>query len=105
MQFEKGLLGFAIVSASIMAAVLFGYVMSADIDQEEYTAYSYVTDVSTLFESTNVPEYIDYSPASNFTGYDAAKIDFTDASLTNNFPVIEYGETLHEDTYQIRRSA
>lgn len=103
MHFDKGTLGIVLVAVSIVSAVLLAYVLSADSTVEDYTAYDYITEVTTLFDSTNVPEYIDYSPAANITGYNAADVDFTDSKTTNNFPITEYGDILHEDRYQLRR--
>lgn len=103
MKFDKGFLGIFLVSVSICVSVLMAYGLSADSTVEDYTAYEYITEVTTLFDSTNVPKYIDYSPAANVTGYNAADVDFTDSKTTNNFPITEYGTVLHADTYEIGR--
>lgn len=92
MGFSKGKLGAAIVVLAILASILMGYFASIDGEERTYTDYNYITDVSGLFEYSDTPQYIEYDPASNYTGYtqndvQMGGLDYTTSELANNYRI------------------
>ena len=69
LKFDKGYAGVLIVVLSIMASIGFGYVMN--IDEVTYTKenHEHVADITGLFDQGTAPEYIEYNPSANYTGY------------------------------------
>lgn len=92
MGFSKGKLGAAVVVLAIMASILMGYFASIDGEERTYTDYNYITDVSGLFNYSDTPQYIEYDPASNYTGYyqndvQMGGLNYTLSELANNFRI------------------
>lgn len=71
MRFANGVLGVVIVIAAIMVTVLAGILLNTEEVTTEKQEFTYVTNVTGLFEHTNVEEYLDYNPVENWTGYRA----------------------------------
>ena len=106
-----------VVAVSLAVALLGSWALSTDVHEVPYTDYNYVTDLDGLFETTKAPEYIEYNPSSNYTGYytdesivngkkyfDGA--DFDRSNRANNFsvtlkPDFEIDSTVSLDTYTV----
>lgn len=69
MRFQSGVLGVVIVVAAVMATVLAGIVLNTHDTLVTKTEYERVTDISGLWEYTDEPEYLEYDPISNWTGF------------------------------------
>lgn len=54
---------------AIMGTVLAGVAMSTSSTTEAVTGYEYVTDVSGLFSYNQTPQFVEYNPADNWTGF------------------------------------
>lgn len=93
MKFKAGYLGLCVVVLALFGSVIAGLVLNVDKVETTTTAYDYVTDITGLFDITDEPQYIDYDPASNYTGYvntvnvntNPTGISFSQASVANNY--------------------
>lgn len=93
MKFKAGYLGFCVVVLALFGSVIAGLVLNVDKVETTTTAYDYVTDITGLFEFTDEPQYIEYAPASNYTGYtntvnvntNPTGISFSQTSVANNY--------------------
>lgn len=64
-----GYIGALVIVISLMCTILAGYALNVDKSNVTVDKYDYVTDVSGLFEYSDEKQYIDYSPATNYTRY------------------------------------
>lgn len=69
MRFQSGKLGALIIVITLLTTVLAGYCTNVTAEEIEVIDYEYVTDVSGLFDYTETPQYINYNPSTNVTGY------------------------------------
>jgi len=99
MQFRQGMLGVAIVAVAIASALMGSWIMSMDVEERSVTVYNPLMDVTGLFDSDLAPEYTEYSPTTNYTGYytsstiiDGVKyfggVDYVEASRPNNYRLL-----------------
>lgn len=95
-QFRQGMLGVAVVTFAIAAALLGSWVMSLDVEDKTVTVFDPVTDITPLFDSELAPAYTDYNPSTNYTGYYTQSttindvryfggVDYQTADRPNNF--------------------
>lgn len=90
MKFQSGILGVIIVVIALMGTIFGGYLMNVHQEQVTTTNYDPVTDVTSLFNFTEQPDYIEYNPAKNYTGYSlsngsATGVDYTSSSTINQY--------------------
>lgn len=72
-----------------------GSLLNVSSHNETTTKYDYVSDISGLFDVSNEPQYIDYNPATNYTGYtnytpspdNPTGINYTSSVLANNYRI------------------
>lgn len=69
MEFRHGMLGVVIVGLALVGALFGNYLAGVEASEHEVTKYSYMADISTLFEYDQSPQFITYDPSSNYTGY------------------------------------
>ena len=69
MQFRQGMLGVAVLAVAIAGALIGAWVMSMDVEEREVINFSPLTDITGLFDTEMAPQFTDYSPSSNYTGY------------------------------------
>lgn len=102
----KGSLGLLVVLVSLIGTAFFGATLAAMTPSEsEGIEYDYLTDITGLYESDNIPIFSDYNPASNWNGYRSGNLDYTSGisyktlSRYNGVPVIQAdGIVNHEIT-------
>lgn len=98
MQFRQGMLGVAVLAVAIAGALIGSWVMSMDVEEREVIKYAPLTDITGLFDTEMAPQFTDYSPSTNYTGYWTTAsvegeiryfdgVDFTQASRANNYRV------------------
>lgn len=98
MQFRQGMLGIAVVAVAIAAALMGSWIMSMDVEEREIINYDPLSDITGLFDTEVAPQFTDYSPSSNYTGYWTAAtvidddryfggVDYTPANRPNNYRV------------------
>ena len=90
MKFQSGILGVIIVVIALMGTIFGGYLMNVHQENVTTTNYEPVTDVTSLFNFTEQPDYIEYNPAKNYTGYSlsngsATGVDYTSSSTINQY--------------------
>lgn len=71
MRFSGGMLGLCVTVLAVMGMVLSGFALAVQSHDETGTAWTYKTDITGLFDASQEPEYLDYSPAGNWTGFDS----------------------------------
>jgi len=68
-EFRNGMLGVTIIALALAGAIVGGYLAGIDSVEHEVTRFNELADVSGLYEYDTNPQYIDYDPSSNYTGY------------------------------------
>ena len=69
MRFKEGALGVVVVMVSVALALVGSWALSTDVNDVTVTGYDYVAEITGLFDADQAPEYIEYSPSTNYTGY------------------------------------
>lgn len=101
MKFKAGYLGVAVITLALLGSILSGFLLNVDKDKVTTTGYEYVTDITGLFDFSDTPQYVDYSPASNYTGFKntipnpdyPTGLSFTTSTIANNYRVPTYEST------------
>ena len=88
MKFKNGYFGACVVVLALLGTVLAGFVTDIEKTTVPVTNYDFVTDVSGLFTYEQTPEYVDYSPSSNYTGY-TGEATYADASGVNQYRYVK----------------
>ena len=95
MKFKSGMLGLCIVVLSLFGTILAGFCLDVESNTRTVTNYEYVTDVTGLFDIGNAPQYIEYNPSSNYTGYAYNSVNYTPAGSINQYRyVLSNGSTV-----------
>lgn len=98
MQFRTGMMGVCVITLALAGALIGSWVLSMDVEEKEVTKYQALTDITGLFESDKAPEYIDYSPSTNYMGY------YTDDSTIGNvhyFDGVDFTESPRANNYRL----
>ncbi len=69
MRFSKGILGLVIVLGAVMITLGAGMVLNSHDSTTTGTRYDFVTDISGLWTYSETPQYMDYNPIKNWTGF------------------------------------
>lgn len=96
MKFKSGYLGICIVVLSLLLGTAGSLLLNVDKTAEASTKYDYKTDITGLFDTTQEPQYIDFSPATNYNGYaplypgqpNPSGIDYVVSPTSNNYRVL-----------------
>lgn len=93
MRFITNKLGVVIVLIALVASLFVGVITNTTSETKTVTDYSYVADMSQTFNYSNEPAYLQYNPASNYTGYSLsnemnAGVAYTEASSPSNYKMI-----------------
>lgn len=103
------MMGALIVTIVLMGSIFLGFMTSIEKVPTTSIDYEYVTDGTSLFEYTQSPEYVDYSPNINYTHYTGSLamaqggtgsnfyttgVDYTKADKVNQYRV--FSEPIHE---------
>ncbi len=104
MKFKSGMLGLCIVVLALFGTILAGFCLDVESQTRTVTNYEYVTDVTGLFDIGNAPQYIEYNPSSNYTGYAYDTVNYTDAGSINQYRYVKTQGTTSTATYTITYS-
>lgn len=92
----KGAYGSIVVIVAILGTAFFGATIAAMTPEEtEGIRYDYLTNITGLYTSEDVPIYSDYNPAANWNGYRTGNNDYTSGinytvqERYNGIPVIQ----------------
>lgn len=95
MKFKAGYLGLCVVVLALIGSAVSGFVLNVDRVERTTTGYNYITDITGLFDFTDDPQYIEYDPASNYTGYTATVVNsvptgisYELSTVANNYRII-----------------
>ena len=97
MHFDSGKFGAVVVVVALVLTIFVGYCTDFTKVQRETTDYEYVTDITGLFETEQVPEYTLYNPNSNYVGY-SGPVEYTPARQPNNYRYMIEGGTTTTDS-------
>ena len=96
MRFREGMLGITVVMLAISIGLIGSWAMSTDVVQSEKTIYNELTEITPLFGSENAPQYTNYNPSTNYTGY------YNDDSTINDhtyFGGVDYVQSTRANQY------
>ena len=68
-DFRNGMLGVVVVAVAIGAALFASYFAGIESVEHDVVKYNELADVTGLFDTQTSPQYVDYDPSSNYTGY------------------------------------
>ena len=109
-EFRNGMLGVTIIALALAGAIVGGYLAGIDSVEHEVTRFNELADVSGLYEYDTNPQYIDYDPSSNYTGYFSENtgiywpeeyVDYTPSDTANNYKIDRQPTDVEEDTYDM----
>lgn len=101
-DFRNGMLGVVIITLAIAGSLFGSYLAGIETEQVEVTKYDYLADVSGLFEYDQSPQYIEFDPSTNYTGYYSEdsyssfdnsyyfaidQVDFQPSTAVNNYKI------------------
>ena len=92
------MIGVLALMVALMGAILGSWALSTDVNDVERTTYTELTDITPLFGSDNAPQYTQYNPSANYTGY------YTDDSTIGNvkyFAGVDFTESARPNTYKL----
>lgn len=103
-RFKPGYLGACLVAVAILGGLLLGSVANVSTHTENTTAYEYKTDITGLFNVSQEPQFLNFNPASNYTGYsntvadvyNPSGIEYTHTTIANNYRILT--EQPHAET-------
>lgn len=68
-DFKNGMLGVVVVAVAIGAALFASYFAGIESVEHDVVKYNELADVTGLFDTETSPQYVEYDPSSNYTGY------------------------------------
>lgn len=93
MHFDTGKFGAVVIVVSLILTIVLGYCTDVTKVEVDRTDYDYITDITGLFETEQVPDYIEYNPNSNYVGY-TGDIIYSPSNQPNNYRyVVAPGQT------------
>lgn len=84
MHFDTGKFGAVVIVLALIGTIVLGYCTDVTKVEGVRTDYDYITDITGLFETEQVPEYIEYNPNSNYVGY-TGPVVYDVSSQPNNY--------------------
>lgn len=104
MHFDSGKFGAVVVVIALVMTVVIGTCTDVAKVQVERTDYDYITDITGLFETEQVPEYIEYNPNSNYVGYSGSPV-YSQSRQPNNYRYVISQGTTTSSTLTINNSS
>ena len=95
---KAGKVGILVIMISLAGMLGIGWFMSMDVVMTEKTVYNELTDITPLFGSEQAPEFTDYTPSTNYTGY------YTDDSTIDGvkyFAGVDYDTSARANIYRL----
>lgn len=65
----NGALGVVVIAVALVGALFGAYFAGITGEEHDVVKYNYLADISGLFEYDKSPQYIEFDPSSNYTGY------------------------------------
>lgn len=95
MHFDNGKFGAVVIVLALIGTIVLGYCTDVTKIEGVRTDYDYITDITGLFETEQVPEYIEYNPNSNYVGY-TGPVVYDVSSQPNNYRFVQAEGTTTE---------
>lgn len=94
MRFITNKLGVVIVLIALVASLFVGVITNTTSETKTVTDYSYVADMSQTFTYDDLPDYTQYNPTKNYSGYvmsdgSGAGIKYSQSSGASNYRVMD----------------
>lgn len=70
---RTGMMGMMVLTAAIVLTIIVSWGLSTDVEEHTVTRYNQLADITGEFQTEKAPEYIDYDPIANYTGYYTAE--------------------------------
>ena len=97
--------GACICVLALLGTAIGGFVLNVHEDQREVTKYNFIADVSGLFSYSDAPEYIEYNPSSNYTGYTVGAVEYTQSPYANNYRYVSVPGSIYSGSLTITNSS
>lgn len=99
-------LGVVIVLISLIASLFIGVITNTTTETSTVTDYNYVADVSQTFNYSDMPDYMEYNPSANYSGYlrsdgRSSGVAFTTATGASNYRMADEVTSVSNSTYDI----
>ena len=104
MHFDTGKFGAVVIVLALIGTIVLGYCTDVTKVEGVRTDYDYITDITGLFETEQVPEYIEYNPNSNYVGY-TGPIIYDVSSQPNNYRFAQEEGTTTEYSLTVNSSS
>lgn len=93
MKFITNKLGVVIVLIALVASLFIGAITNTTTESKTVTDYEFVTDMSQTFTYNTLPDYTEYNPIQNYTGYIrsdgfAPGVGYTPTTGASNYKII-----------------
>lgn len=75
---QAGKWGIVVVMLAIVGTLVVSWTISMDVNEVEVTKYNPLADMTGEFDVEKTPDYVEYNPSTNYTGY------YTDGSVIGN---------------------
>lgn len=99
MSFKNGYLGVLVLIIALVATICGSWVLSMDVTEKESTQYNYLTELTGLFSTEQAPQYIEYNPSTNYTGYYTAESTIGENHF---FDGVNYEAAANPNSYRIQ---
>lgn len=100
-----GAIGALIIFLALLGTSLGAIILNVDSSVESTVNYDYITDVSGLYDYSEVPEYLDYTPATNYTGYSLVRSTVQTLSYNNGTANLYYLDSPHTSATLVGNSS
>lgn len=104
MHFDTGKFGAVVIVLALIGTIVLGYCTDVTKVEGVRTDYDFITDITGLFETEQVPEYIEYNPNSNYVGY-TGPVVYDVSSQPNNYRFVQEEGTTTEYSLTVNSSS
>lgn len=104
MHFDTGKFGAVVIVLALIGTIVLGYCTDVTKVEGVRTDYDYITDITGLFETEQVPEYIEYNPNSNYVGY-TGPVVYDVSNQPNNYRFVQEEGTTTEYSLTVNSSS
>lgn len=96
---RSGKMGVVVIMIAIVATLGVSWVMSMDVTETDVTKYRPLADISGEFQTGQTPQFVEYNPSTNYTGY------YTDNSIINEtryFDGVEFTPSERANNFRVQ---
>ena len=96
---QAGKWGIVVVMLAIVGTLVVSWTISMDVNEVEVTKYNPLADMTGEFAVEKTPDYVEYNPSTNYTGY------YTDSSIvgsTKYFDGVSFTESPSGNNFRVK---